>query len=360
MELNHVEAVRRRPGMYIGDTSDGTGLAHLIWELVANSVDEHLAGHCSRIAVDIKTDGSVMVEDDGRGMPLHVVDGVPFPERAFTTLHASPMLDGHAPHEHLVAHSVGLAPVCALSSWLELEVFQGGRRYWQRFERGKPVSSCEDGGFADRTGTIVAFAPDPQIFTDVWINPGPILARIRELSCLLPKLTFAFRDHREHVFHEPRGLQALLDARAPSHLSPGPTFSATGKVGAILVEVAARWDSLHRASIESYANLGRTTEGGSHVDGALRGLADGLKKAAPGPCERLRPDSLETAVKHGLVAIVRVRLDDPAFAGPTRERLATPEATRAVQQCVADAFQTFLKQQPSLLDYIVTHLSVAE
>jgi DNA gyrase subunit B len=332
----------------------------MIWELVANAVDEHLAGHCSRIAVDIKTDGSVMVEDDGRGMPLHVVDGVPFPERAFTTPHATATLDGHAPHEHLVLHGVGLSPVCALSSWLELEVFQGGRRYWQRFERGKPVSPCEDGGFADRTGTIVAFAPDPQIFADVWINPGTILARIRELSCLLPRLTFAFRDHREHVFHEPRGLQALLDTRAPSRLSPGPSFSATGKVGEILVEVIARWGSSQRTSIESYANLARTTEGGSHVDGALRGLADGLRKAAPGRCEGLPPDALETAVKQGLVAVVRVRLDDPCFAGPTRDRLVTPEATHAVQQCVADAFQTFLKQQPSLLDYIVTNLSVTE
>jgi len=249
--------------------------------------------------------------------------------------------------------------VCALSSWLELEVFQGGRRYWQRFERGKPVSTCEDGGFADRTGTIVAFAPDPQIFSNVWINPGPILARLRELSCLLPRLTFAFHDRREHVFHEPRGFQALLDARAPSHLSPGPTFSATGKVGEILVEVAARWGSLHRASIESYANLVRTTDGGSHVDGALRGLADGLKRAAPAQCEGLPPDSIELAVKQGLVAIVRVRLDGPSFAGPNHDRLATPEAARAVQQCLADAFQAFLMQHPSTLEAIVARLSAA-
>lgn len=347
--LSDIESIRRRPGMYIGDVRDGSGLVHMIWELVANALDEHLAGRCHTVSVTIEADGSVVVDDDGRGIPVDPIDGIPFAQIALTSHHRTPTLDGHAPHEHVGKTGVGIIAVNALSSWLRLDSFHRGRHYVQSYERGLPVTRLADVGPTDRTGTRVAFLPDPTIFPDPWINPGTVVARLRELSWLLPTLTLSFADHREHRFFEPRGLHGLLERSRPSTnvVSTEPlVVKATHE--SILVEAAMEWRDIQWSSIESFANIERTTDGGSHVQGLLDGLADGLRAAVR---SRVRGRGrLREAVQQGLHAVVCVRLDDPTYDQPTKSRLVTPEAVRAVRAVVAPAFEVWLERQPQLLE----------
>lgn len=249
--------------MYIGDTRDGSGLWHMVWEVVANAIDEHLAGYCARISVEIGADGSLTLEDDGRGMPVHEIEGVTFAERAMTSLHKTPTMDGHRPHEHVGVMGVGVFVVCALSRELELHIYREGRHLSQRFQRGIAISRLEDHGAASVTGTRVTFVPDSSIFRDIWIDPGPIAARLRELSFLLPNLVLQFRDLRHHVFHQPMGLLAHVAAVAPDAVLD--TFGASGEVSKIRVEVAARWEDHPWSQIESFANVERTTDGGMAV-----------------------------------------------------------------------------------------------
>jgi DNA gyrase subunit B len=350
------ESIRKRPGMYIGPTDD-RGLRQMIWEVVANSIDEHLAGHCSRIVVEIGADGSISVEDNGRGISLAETDGVSLAERALTSMHQTPTLDGHAPHEHIGGLGLGLFPVCVLSTWLELRVSQGGRQFSQRFARGHAVSKLRDDGAANSTGTRITFAPDPEIFSSP-LDPGPILARLHELTYFLPKLAIHFADRREHVFHEPRGLVAFVDAQSPHHAGE-PTFTAAGLVGEVAVETVMRWSPTGwPSSIESFANVQPTTQGGTHTRGLILGLVAGLKQAAPRACARQPPSRLELAVSRGLIAVVCVRLNHPTYGAPTRDRLSTPAAKIAVKKCVAAAFTAFLEKERPVLDRILSALTI--
>jgi len=352
-----IEAIRRRPGMYVGGI-DGGGLRHMLWEVVANAIDEHIAGRCSRIVIEIAPDGSISVEDNGRGMPLKEIDGIPFAQMALTTFHQTPTLDGHAPHEHIDGFGIGLFPVCALSAWLEYRVSHEGRFISQRFERGVAVSGLRDEGPSDATGTRIVFAPDPTIFPPM-ADSGPILARLREMSYFLPKLTFHFTDRREHILHEPRGIVAHVDAAASRRAGSAnqPTFAAAGTIGQIIVEAAARWFPAGVPDIESYANIHRTTAGGTHAHGLLLGLIAGLKQAAPKACTHHSPKRLERAISRGLVAIVCVRLNDPHYESPTKNRLITPAAKAAVRKCIAPAFRDFLKTERPLLDHLLSTLN---
>ena len=158
-ELNSADAIRKRPGMYIGDPRDGSGLAHMVWEVVANAVDEHLAGACNEIGVEVDEAGAITVDDDGRGFPLELVGAKPFAELALTTFHQTPTLDGHAPHTHVSLHGVGVFAVCALSTTLELHVHRHGRHWCQRFAKGHATSAVEDCGPSARLGTRLTFMP---------------------------------------------------------------------------------------------------------------------------------------------------------------------------------------------------------
>ena len=345
-----LEAVRRRPGMYIGDTHDGSGLVHMLWEVVANALDEHLAGHCSRIAVEIAEDGAISVVDDGRGIRLDMIDGMSFAEKALTSFHEAPTLDGHAPHEHIGTRGVGLFAVCALSVRLELEVCRDGRRCSQRYERGLAVSKLCDIGTSDTTGTRLVFFPDPEIFSNTWLSPGPVLSRLKELSYLFPQLTLSFKDQREHRFNEPEGLSAYVQETTSFHdgIAFANAFTCVAATQSIIVEVAATWNCSSGMSLESFANVMRTTDGGTHVDGLLRGLVAGARKALPGACRGLRRKQVERALIRGLNAVVCVRLDDPEYGRPTRDRLSSPHVTAMVEHCVAGRFADFLASEPVL------------
>lgn len=282
MSTIDADAIRERPGMFIGDT-DESGLTHMVWELVANALDQHLAGRCTRIDVLLEDDGSVVVADDGPGIPIVDESGCPFAEAALTRYHATPTFDGHAPHEHIGAGRAGLGlfPLNALSSHLVLDVFREGAHHTQRFGRGVAVGRMEKVGPAAHTGTRVSLRPDAAIFSDPRFDAATIAARLRELAYLLPALTLTFQDRREHVFHEPRGLLAILESTRQGSTPIGGTLVVDEIVDRIRVEAAIEWLPSFASQVESYANIERTTDGGTHAQGLVDGLVAGLRDADP-------------------------------------------------------------------------------
>jgi DNA gyrase subunit B len=350
MTISPLDSIRRRPGMYIGDTTDGSGLTHLVWELVSNSLDQHLARRCTRVDVLIERDGSVVVDDDGPGIRLDELAGRAFAEVALTQFHATPTFDGHAPHEHVGRRGVGLFVLNALSSFLILDVFSGGFHHTQRFEKGCAVSRLEKVGPTTRTGTRITLQPDPMIFSDTCFNTETITVRLRELACLLPTLTLTFQDRREHVFHEPRGLCVLLQRRRGGLCPVGGTLLVDRLVGAIRVEAAVEWLPEKRSVVESYANVVQTTDGGTHARGLIEGLADALREAVP--VWKTQTDKMRTeVVSRGLHAVVCVRLNDATFGSPTKNRLMNSEAQSAVSSAIHDEFVVFVRDNPALREH---------
>ena len=354
MTESDVDAVRKRPGMYIGDVRDGSGLHHMVWEVVSNSIDEHLAGHCDRIDVAIAPDGSIAVEDNGRGFRFDSVDGKPFAEIALTSLHGTATLDGHAPHEHVGLLGVGVFVVSALSTWVRLDVWRDGRHRLQRFERGVAVTGVEDLGATERSGTRLAFAPDPDVFGDTWFDAGTIAARLRELAFLRPQLTLFFRDDRDHTFHEPKGITARVAQLCPVPI-PSETFALTGEEDDLALEVAVSWQH-HGHGIESYANIERTTAGGTHATGLMDGLVAGLRTRARAHCKGRRAKKLVWVLAPGMSGIVTVRLNDPTYGAPTKSRLDEPRVARFVRRQVGPAFADYLAKQPVLLKHFTDAL----
>ena len=354
--MHDAESIRSHPGMYIGDTSDGSGLMQMLWEVVANSLDEHLAGRCSTVRIELDGD-EVSVEDDGRGIPLEPINGIPFAQHALTSFHDSPTLDGHAPHEHIGMGGLGLFPVCALSSELRLVVRRNGRSFSQQFARGLATSSLRDDGPTESRGTRITFVPDSAIFKSVKLDAARVANRLHELAFLLPKLTLSLREERLHTFYEPDGLLALVRSKlSPDVLAPSALF-ASKTLGQINVEIAAVWNPSRVASVDSFANIERTSDGGTHVRGFRSGLLSGLKRAAPDLCTGHRARELNRVLGNGLVAVVCVRLRDPTYGQPTKARLVTPEAFRVVMRCTADAFAEYLHQKREVLEHFATALS---
>lgn len=356
--MHSIDAIRKRPGMYVGDTHDGSGRLQLLWELLANAFDEHLSGECDEIRVEIDAEGAFIVEDNGRGLRVDEVDGLPFAQIALTRFHDAPTLDGHAPHEHFGPRGVGLFPVCVLSQHLSLRVFREGREYAQAYARGQPLSPLADVGPTSRRGTRVRALPDPEIFGDLPIETDAITTRLHELSCLFPELTLYFVDRRERRFHAPDGLSGMLRIALRTeglNLEEAP-FTCAGLVDGIRIEAVATWTSRDDTKVESFANVCPTTDGGTHVSGLLHGLVQGARQSASLPSAENPAIDIERAVVQGLRAVVCVRLADPAYARPTRDRLATPEVSEAVAKCVAPAFAAWLDRDEAVRTRIAAAL----
>lgn len=339
--LSHIELIRKRPGMWVGDTEDGSGIAHMVWEVVGNAVDQFLAGHCREIHVGIQPDASILVEDDGLGIRVDLEDGIPFLQRVLTELHHTPTRDGHAPHEHLVRgglHGVGLCPVNALSQWLTIDSHRDGAHHRQTYARGVPTGPLQHLGQSDRRGVRIQFLPDPDIFRGGWIDPAPLAHRLRELAFLLPGLQLGFVDQREHRFCARHGIADLVEERLAGRAST-PMFRLQTTAAAIHIDVAAVWTE-RRGSIDSYANVHTTRGGGSHVEGLLQGLVRGLARALA-PAGHSVAD-LRQVIEAGLIAVVQVRLADPTFGAPTRDLLSTPAVGTVMSAAVAEAFADFL------------------
>ncbi|WP_376791773.1 DNA topoisomerase (ATP-hydrolyzing) subunit B [Thermoflexus sp.] len=364
--LEGLEAVRRRPGMYIGST-DIRGLHHLVYEVVDNAVDEALAGVCTHILVEIMADGSVRVTDNGRGIPvdLHPQTGRPALEVVMTTLHAGGKFGSGSYKVATGLHGVGVSAVNALSEWLEAIVQRDGYRYRQRYERGRSVTSVERIGKADpwnwyadprfppaEHGTIVHFKPDPEIFRGGIDYKFETLAqRFREMAFLTRGLTITLvdrREDREITFYFEGGIQSFVRYlnrnRQPLH----PIWYVERTVGDILVEAALQYTDTYNETVLAFANNVNTVDGGTHLTGFRAALTRTLNDYArkSGLLKDSDPNFTGEDVREGLTAVISVKLPEPQFESQTKSKLGNAEVKGAVESVVGEALARWLEENP--------------
>ena len=357
--LEGLEAVRKRPGMYIGSTSV-RGLHHLVYEIVDNSVDEALAGYCDEIQVDINKDNSVTVNDNGRGIPVGINHkaGLPAVEVVFTVLHAGGKFGGGGYKVSGGLHGVGASVVNALSEWLEVEIYHEGKIYKQRYERGnvcyrlKVVGECEP----DRTGTKVTFLPDKEIFEETVFDYDTLKQRFREMAFLTKGLRIALRDWRgeelhEHIFHYEGGIKEFV-----TYLNKSKTplydqiIYCEGSKDGVQVEVAMQHNDSYSDNTYGFVNNITTPEGGTHIVGFRNALTKTFNDYARK--NKLLKDSEPNLsgedIREGLTAIISVKIEDPQFEGQTKQKLGNSEARGAVDNIVSNQLEIFLEQNPNV------------
>ncbi|RXJ02863.1 DNA topoisomerase (ATP-hydrolyzing) subunit B [Anaerobacillus alkaliphilus] len=360
--LEGLEAVRKRPGMYIGSTSS-RGLHHLVWEIVDNSIDEALAGHCDTISVTIEEDNSITVVDNGRGIPvgIHEKMGRPAVEVIMTVLHAGGKFGGGGYKVSGGLHGVGASVVNALSSKLEVEVHREGKVYHQEYQRGVPQADLTVIGETDLRGTTVRFKPDTEIFTETTVYEFDILAtRIRELAFLNRGLKIIIEDKRENgkrkEFHYEGGIASFVEHlnRTREALHEPPIFIEAEKDG-LQVEVAVQYNDSYTSNIYSFANNINTHEGGTHESGFKTGLTRVINDYARK--HNLFKDNDANLsgddVREGLTAIISVKIPEPQFEGQTKTKLGNSEARTITDSVFSEAFAKFLGENPSVAKKIV-------
>ncbi len=356
--LEGLEAVRKRPGMYIGSTSL-TGLHHMVYEIVDNGVDEALAGFCHEITVTIREDNSIMVEDDGRGIPVDIQKkaGKPAVEVVFTILHAGGKFGNGGYKVSGGLHGVGASVVNALSEWLEVKVYKNGKVYQQRYERGKVMYPLKVVGDCDpeKHGTTVCFKPDAEIFEETVFDYKTIKTRLRETAFLTKGLKIRVIDQREiphdRTFHYEGGIkefvQYLNRANVPLYTN---IVYCEGERHGIYVEVAMQHTDAYTENIYSFVNNINTPEGGTHLTGFRNALTKTFNDYARS--NKLLKDSDQNLsgedIREGLTAIISVKIGDPQFEGQTKMKLGTSEANIAVNQIVSEQLTYFLEQNPQV------------
>ncbi len=352
--LEGLEAVRRRPGMYIGST-DIRGLHHLIYEVVDNAVDEALAGFCTHIEVTILPDNSVKVVDNGRGIPvdIHPQTGKPALEVVMTTLHSGAKFGSGSYKVASGLHGVGVSAVNALSEWLEVEVKRGGFIYRQRYERGKPVTPVEKVGRTkdSATGTTVHFLPDKEIFREINYKFETLAQRFREMAFLTKGLTIKFRDERtdqEMTFYFEGGILSFIRYlnrnRSPLH----PPFYLEKTVNGTLIEIALQYTDEFSESVFTFANNINTVDGGTHLTGFRSALTRTLNEYArkQGLLKESDPNLTGEDVREGLTAIISVKLPEPQFESQTKAKLGNPEVKSQVEAVMSESFSRWLEENP--------------
>ncbi len=354
--LEGLEAVRKRPGMYIGSTSS-KGLHHLVYEIVDNSVDEALAGYCTEIDVQINSDNSITVTDNGRGIPvgINAKSGLPAVQVVFTILHAGGKFGGGGYKVSGGLHGVGASVVNALSEWLEVKVCRDGNIYQQRYERGKVmyplkiVGSCEP----EKTGTKVTFLPDKEIFEETVYDFDILKNRLREMAFLTKGIKIILRDDREDkkekIFHYEGGIKEFVQYlnRSKTPLYDNIIY-CEGTVNNISVEVAFQHNDDYNESIYSFVNNINTPEGGMHLTGFRNAITKTFNDYARS--NKLLKDSEQNLtgedIREGLTAIVSVKIENPQFEGQTKQKLGNSEARGAVDNVVTEQLTYFLEQNP--------------
>jgi DNA gyrase subunit B len=352
--LEGLEAVRKRPGMYIGDTSE-RGLHHLVFEVVDNSIDEALAGECTRIAVTIHIDSSVAVEDDGRGIPvgLHPTEGVSAAQVVMTKLHAGGKFDKSAYKVSGGLHGVGVSVVNALSETLEMEVRQGGKVYVQRYHRGDPETPVQEIGVTDQRGTKITFKPDALIFETTTFSFDILSQRLRELAFLNRGVHIAIRDERDQKSHEflyEGGIVSFVEhlnkAKTPIH--PDVVYLQGARDG-IEIEIALQWNEGYVENVYAFANNINTIEGGTHVIGFKSALTRTINAyAVANAIIKKDDDALQgDDVREGLTAIISVKVPEPQFEGQTKTKLGNSEVKGTVEALVNDRLSLYLEEHPA-------------
>ena len=361
--LEGMEHVRMRPSMYIGDVGV-RGLHHLVYEVVDNSIDEALAGHCDTIKVTINEDNSITTEDNGRGIPvgIHKKEGVSALEVVMTKIGAGGKFDKDSYKVSGGLHGVGVSCVNALSESLTARVFREGKIWEQSYERGKSLAAVATVGTADYTGTVVTFKPDPQIFKQTLeYNYETLALRMRELAYLNKGITITIIDERnkdekgefiQDTFFSEEGLKEFINFLDESREAIiKEVISMEGEKNGIPVEVAMVYNTSFSENLHSYVNNINTHEGGTHLSGFRRGLTSTLKKYADssGLLDKLKFDIAGDDFREGLTAIVSVKVAEPQFEGQTKTKLGNREVTSAVSQAVSEMLENYLEETPTML-----------
>ena len=364
--LEGLEAVRKRPGMYLGDPHDGSALHHCIWEVVDNSVDEHLAGHTKQIDIVLHPDHSLSVRDYGRGIPVGMHDefGISAAEVIMTKLHAGGKFDNSSYKVSGGLHGVGVSAVNAVSEWMEMTIHRNGIAYFQRYETGIPVAPLEEIGTCDDTGTHIAFKPDLSIFTDVIeFNLEEIETRVSETAFLNAGLKITILDARGEEPHQTEHLYegglaeyvGQLNERREVLHADVITISGDKEIekGLVEVEVALQWSDAFSESIRCYTNIIRNKDGGTHMSGLRTALTSSVNAYAKKK-NLLKGDSLSgDDVREGLAAVVSVKHPDPSFSSQTKDKLVSSEVTGIVQTIVYEKLGEFFEENPSVGKQIV-------
>jgi DNA gyrase subunit B len=362
--LEGLEAVKRRPSMYIGST-DALGLHHLVYEVVDNSVDEALAGYCTEIEAIIHTDGSVSVVDNGRGIPVdvHPQYNRPALEIVMTMLHAGGKFDHESYSVSGGLHGVGVSVVNALSEWLEVSVRRNGKVYWQRYEHGNVASDIEVRGESNDTGTTVTFKPDPTIFEETEFNFDVLSARLRELAFLNSGLTITLKDERtgkENIFQYAGGIVSFVEYLNKNKEVLHTPISLSMDRNGTHVELAMQYNNSYNENIFSYANNINTREGGTHLMGFRAALTKTVNEYAKNNKLLKNGDKLSGEdLREGLVAVVSVRLAEPQFEGQTKTRLGNSSIRGIVESMVSEGLEEYLEENPEAANAIIVKASEA-